>query len=176
MTARRLEVILRSLTVCLTVLCGAVHSGEAPARQATAAGTAAQTLDFEFFKTRVEPIFLKKRPGLARCYVCHGVRVKIGYRRSGFRLQTLSPESTFWTEEQSRLNYEVVSRLVTPGETTKSRLLVAARYRVTAKNSSPGLKDSPWAVRARLRANRPASRCAWLSPGSIPSACLMPKS
>jgi YVTN family beta-propeller protein len=94
------------------------------AAQEVSASTAAQSLDFGFFKARVEPIFLKKRPGLARCYVCHGVRVKIGYRRSGFRLQTLSPESTFWTEEQSRLNYEVVSRLVTPGETTKSRLLM----------------------------------------------------
>src|ERR1700730_6313062 len=95
-----------------------------PTAQEASASTAVQSLDFGFFKDRVEPIFLKKRPGLARCYVCHGVRVKIGYRRSGFRLQTLSPESTFWTEEQSRLNYEVVSRLVTPGETTKSRLLM----------------------------------------------------
>ena len=29
------------------------------------------TLDYEFFKTRVEPIFLKKREGHTRCYVCH---------------------------------------------------------------------------------------------------------
>jgi hypothetical protein len=28
-------------------------------------------LDYEFFKTQVEPIFLKKRPTHARCYVCH---------------------------------------------------------------------------------------------------------
>ena len=31
----------------------------------------APTLDYEFFKTRVEPIFLKKREGHTRCYVCH---------------------------------------------------------------------------------------------------------
>ena len=28
-------------------------------------------LDFEFFRTRIQPVFLKKRPDLARCYVCH---------------------------------------------------------------------------------------------------------
>jgi hypothetical protein len=28
-------------------------------------------LDFEFFRTRVQPVFLRKREGLARCYVCH---------------------------------------------------------------------------------------------------------
>jgi len=35
---------------------------------------AAQTppkLDYEFFKSRVEPVFLTKRPDHARCYVCH---------------------------------------------------------------------------------------------------------
>jgi hypothetical protein len=94
------------------------------AAQEVSASTAAQSLDFGFFKARVEPIFLKKRPGLARCYVCHGIPEKIGYRRSAFRLQSLSPESTFWTEEQSRRNFEVVSRLVTPGDLTKSRLLM----------------------------------------------------
>src|SRR5258708_894288 len=90
-----------------------------PAVQQASASTAAQSLDFEFFKARVEPIFLKKRPGLARCYVCHGVATKIG-----FRLQTLPPESAFWTEEQSRRNFEVVSSLVTPGDSTMSRLLM----------------------------------------------------
>jgi YVTN family beta-propeller protein len=94
------------------------------AAQEAPASPAVESLDFEFFKARVEPIFLKKRPGLARCYVCHGMRVKIGYRRSGFRLQALSPESTFWTEEQSRLNFEVVSRLVNPGVPLMSRLLM----------------------------------------------------
>jgi hypothetical protein len=29
------------------------------------------TLDYDFFKTKVEPIFLKKREGHTRCYVCH---------------------------------------------------------------------------------------------------------
>ena len=32
---------------------------------------AAQSLDFEVYRTRVEPIFFKQREGHARCVVCH---------------------------------------------------------------------------------------------------------
>jgi hypothetical protein len=39
-------------------------------------------------------------------------------------LEKLSPGNTFWTEEQSRRNFEVVSLLVTPGEPLSSRLLM----------------------------------------------------
>ena len=35
------------------------------------AAPAASSLDYEFFKTRVQPIFLAKRPGHARCITCH---------------------------------------------------------------------------------------------------------
>lgn len=76
----------------------------------------AQTLDYEVFKTRVEPVFLKKRPGHARCVACHVDAA------TAFRLQKL-PENGVWTEEQSRKNYEVVLRLVTPGDAHSSRLL-----------------------------------------------------
>ena len=36
----------------------------------------------------------------------------------------LSPGATTWDEAQSRLNFEAVSRLVTPGEPLASRLLM----------------------------------------------------
>ena len=76
------------------------------------------SLDFEYYRTRVEPIFMKKRPGHARCVVCHAGS------NNAFRLQPLPAGSTNWTEEQSRRNFEVVSRLVTPGDPTSSRLLL----------------------------------------------------
>ena len=76
------------------------------------------SLDFEYYRTRVEPIFMKKRPGHARCVVCHAGS------NNAFRLQPLPAGSTNWTEEQSRRNFEVVSRLVTPGDPTTSRLLL----------------------------------------------------
>jgi hypothetical protein len=83
-----------------------------------AAGTlAAQSLDFEIYRTRVEPIFLKKRPGHARCVVCHSAN------NSAFRLQALPEGATAWTLEQSKQNFESVSRLVKPGDPADSRLL-----------------------------------------------------
>jgi hypothetical protein len=77
-----------------------------------------QALDFEYYKTRVEPIFLKKRPGHARCVVCHAGS------NNAFRLQPLPAGSATWTEEQSRRNFEIVSYLVTPGDPGTSRLLI----------------------------------------------------
>src|SRR2546422_4271416 len=62
-------------------------------------------LDFEFFKARVQPIFLHKRKGLARCYVCHS-------QGTPFRLQALAPGAASWTDEESRKNFDAARRLV----------------------------------------------------------------
>jgi hypothetical protein len=89
----------------------------------TPASPDAQTpqLDYEFFKTRVEPIFLKKRSEEhARCYVCHQVSRHGGGPLS---LEMLPPGMSFWTEEQSRHNFEVVSKLVVPGNPSLSLFL-----------------------------------------------------
>jgi hypothetical protein len=79
----------------------------------------AQSLDYEVFKTRVEPIFLTKRPGHVRCTVCHSER-----SNNSFKLETIPQGAKFWSEEQSRKNFEVVSRLVAPGDPAKSLLLL----------------------------------------------------
>jgi hypothetical protein len=86
---------------------------------AVASPASAQSLDYEFFKTRVEPIFLTKRPGHVRCYVCHSER-----SNNSFKLQTIAPGGKFWTEEQSRKNFAVVSLLVVPGAPGQSLLLL----------------------------------------------------
>ena len=78
--------------------------------------SARAALEFDFFRTRVEPIFLKKREGRARCYVCHS-------RGTWFRLQPLSPGSTSWNEEQSQKNFEAAKRMVKPSDPMASRLL-----------------------------------------------------
>ena len=78
---------------------------------------AAETLDFEVYRTKVEPIFMKKRGAHARCVSCHSAS------NSAFKLQELAPGATGWTEEQSRKNFASVSKLVVPGEPLKSRLL-----------------------------------------------------
>ena len=87
--------------------------------QASAAGAGAQALDYAFFKANVEPIFLQKRPGHTRCYVCHADR-----SNNAFKLQKLAAGSKSWSEEQSRSNFEMASRLVVPGKPDASLLLL----------------------------------------------------
>jgi hypothetical protein len=98
------------------VIIVAVLAGLAASEENTAAQTATK-LDYEFFKSRVEPIFLTKRPDHARCYVCHAES------NNAFRLEKLSPNASSWTEEQSLRNFETVSKLVNPGDLDSSRLL-----------------------------------------------------
>ena len=76
------------------------------------------SVDFETYRDRIEPIFLKTREGGVRCYDCHSVMA------TRLRLEPLSPESSSWTPEQSRLNFKIVSDLITPGNPMKSRLLL----------------------------------------------------
>ena len=93
----------------------------AGARTSQNADAPTPQLDYEFFKTRVEPIFLKRRSAdHARCYVCHQIRIHTGGPLS---LERLLPGMSFWTEEQSRRNFEVVSKLVVPGDPSSSLLL-----------------------------------------------------
>jgi len=77
-----------------------------------------EALDFQRFKSEVQPIFLKERPGHARCYGCHTESSRI------FRLEKLSPGAADWNEEQSRRNFQTVSQLVAPGDPTSSLLLI----------------------------------------------------
>jgi hypothetical protein len=74
------------------------------------------SLDYEFFKARVQPIFLAKRTGHARCVACH-------VSGTPLRLQPLTPGSANWNEEDTRKNFEAVRRMVVPGS-AKSRLLI----------------------------------------------------
>ena len=94
-----------------------VRTGEPEAKSSVAG-----SLDFEFYRTRIEPIFLKpRRPDEGSgnaCYTCHTTVA------SRLRLQPLSPGATFWTEAQSRKNFEIVLHLVRPGEPLKSPLLL----------------------------------------------------
>jgi hypothetical protein len=77
--------------------------------QPASSPSAAAPLDYDFFRTKVEPIFLFKRPGHARCVVCHTIN------HVPLHLVPLSPGSTTWNEEQSRQNFELVQRVVVPG-------------------------------------------------------------
>jgi len=77
---------------------------------------AGPTLDYNFFKERVQPIFLAKRPGHARCVTCHS--------HGAPPLQPLSPGATTWNEEQSRANFAMWKMFVVPGNPLKSPMLL----------------------------------------------------
>jgi len=85
--------------------------------QTPAASSDSSPLDFEFFKTKVQPIFLAKREGHARCYACHSTGTP-------FRLQRLSPGATTWDDEQSRKNFTAASAMVNTREPDQSPLLM----------------------------------------------------
>ena len=72
------------------------------------------SLDYEYFKTKVQPVFLTKRPGHARCISCHGSGTPL-------RLQPLAPGATSWTDEESQKNFQVIRRVSIAG--MKSRLV-----------------------------------------------------
>jgi|SRR5215510_1081105 len=79
---------------------------------------AAQTLDFGVYRSTVEPIFVTKRDGFTRCVVCHGGAA------NSFGLVRLRPGVNTYTEDQSRKNFEVVTKLVVPGRPEDSHLLM----------------------------------------------------
>lgn len=77
---------------------------------------ASPALDYEFYKVRVQPLFLEKRQNHARCVTCHAGSTTL-------RLQRFSPGAQAWTEEQTRQNYAAATTMVVPGSPAASKLL-----------------------------------------------------
>ena len=75
-------------------------------------------LDFDYYKTNVEPIFLERKAGFTRCVVCHSDGGRVGF------LEELERGAEGWTDEQSRRNFDAIQRLVVPGDPLASRLLM----------------------------------------------------
>ncbi len=124
---------------------------------------ASVALSFQIFRSRVEPIFLKERPGHARCYGCHSE-----YNRS-FHLEKLSPGATNWTAEQSQRNYQNILEHVVPGDPASSRLLIhplgpeaggdpfhSGGYQFQSQNDPDWLTIAEWVRSGRTDTN-PAS-------------------
>jgi hypothetical protein len=97
----------------VVVAAAALTLGSAPAWSQQA-----KPLDYEVFKSRIEPIFLERREGHVRCYVCHSEN------NNAFHLERLSPGASSWNEEQSRKNFQSVSGLVYSSDPATSRLLI----------------------------------------------------
>src|SRR5207244_10978996 len=78
--------------------------------------SSSSAVDFEYFKTKIQPILLAKREGHARCVSCHTTGTPM-------RFQPLSPGAAMWNEEESRKNFEVIRARVVAGNPLKSKLL-----------------------------------------------------
>jgi len=70
----------------------------------SSAPAASPSLDYEFFKTKVQAVFLAKREGHARCVVCHS------FNNAPFKLVSLSPGARPGTKSSSRRNFELIKR------------------------------------------------------------------
>jgi hypothetical protein len=100
-----------TVTVCWALLIALLSQQPAPS------STAPPPLNYDFFKTKVQPVLLAKRPGRARCVSCHS-----SPHIALFHLRPLSPGSTTWNEEESRRNFEETKLMVLAGN-LKSPLL-----------------------------------------------------
>jgi hypothetical protein len=88
----------------------------APGRGEAGQQPAAAALDYEYFKKNVQPIFLRKRPGHARCVACH-----IG--ATPMNLSPMAKGSTGWSEEETKKNFAAVQKVAVAGN-PKSMLLI----------------------------------------------------
>jgi hypothetical protein len=105
---------MSNIAISFAVLLGLLS--QVPAR---AQASKPASLDYQYFKTKVQPIFLAKRTGHARCISCHVVPTG-----AVFQLQKLSPGETTWNEEESRKNFAAVTQVVALPGNAKSPLLM----------------------------------------------------
>src|SRR5260370_26939288 len=72
------------------------------------------SLDFETYRSRIEPIFVKKREGNTRCYDCHSALA------TRFRLERFLPGTPSSAQEQSPQNFQPVSPFVSLSDPLKA--------------------------------------------------------
>jgi hypothetical protein len=113
----------RASRTCASIAaCGLVSLSLATSPVASTVDTQAPaSADIESYRNIVEKVFLTDRggttPGIAACVMCHTWQTSVR-----FSLQTPATD-TGWTAEQSRRNFDVVTKLVNTADPESSRLL-----------------------------------------------------
>ena len=128
MMVKQKYVLLTAVLALLLAGCGEQESAPSPTQASSTDSSPApfKGLDYEYYVSAVEPIFLRHRGGFVgtdtSCVACHTTQAN-----APLGLQPLTEEngSVFWTEEQSRQNFENVTMLVNPSAPETSRLLLA---------------------------------------------------
>jgi hypothetical protein len=132
-----------------------------PAEGTDVMAEAAPTVDFEFFQSCVQRVFVTTTPGALPCTECHGGGT------AGFA-RPVGDGRDFWDEEESRLNFRVAMRLIEPGEPTRSRLLMhplayegGGDYTHNGPRRWRSMDDPEWQMLAAwVRGERTGSVCA----------------
>jgi hypothetical protein len=115
---RRQPLVQLTLSIVFSAGLGPQHRISPPVASAQEPSIpSAEALDFGTYRDRIQPLFLNKKAGLARCYVCHS-------QGTPFRLQRLSAGQSTWNDEETKKNFEAIQRLVSPGKPEASRLLL----------------------------------------------------
>jgi hypothetical protein len=91
----------RIVTITATAIAAALLLGTA-----SFVSHAETSLDYDYFKAKVQPIFLTKRATHARCVMCHADANNM------LKLENLPEGQAAWTEEQTRKNFDTVSKIV----------------------------------------------------------------
>jgi hypothetical protein len=99
---------------------------------------ASPTLDYQFFKDKVQAVFLHKREGHTRCVACHTVNNVMT-----MHLVPLSQGATTWNEEQSRQNFQWVQRVVVPGYEDSLLISIRSPKRLAAIPVTAAASNSP---------------------------------
>ncbi len=73
-------------------------------------------LDFEFFRSCVQQVFANPREGQLPCSRCHSGGL-IGFAPAPGRGDT-------WTDEEAQRAYELIARVITPGNPEQSRFMI----------------------------------------------------
>lgn len=115
-----------ALVVCavfvVSVAAATANSASEPAPPTSQAREFSTTADIEAYRNSVEKVFLTDRggtmPGYAACVMCHTWQTSVR-----FSLETPATDAG-WTMDQSRKNFEVVTKLVNTAAPATSRLLL----------------------------------------------------
>src|SRR3984957_15053831 len=103
---------MKRASFCFVAAASLSLAAAGPSSQANgqaASSNSSPPLNFEFFKAKVEPVFLAKREGHTRCVVCHSIN------NAPLHLVPLSPGATSWNAQQSRQNFVLIQKVVVPG-------------------------------------------------------------
>jgi len=117
-------------------------------------------LDFEFFRTCVQQVFASPRYGQLPCTECHSGG------SAGFA--PAPANGTSWTEAEARRGFEVIQRLIVPGNPERSRFMLkplhnesGGSYTHNGVRRWQSQNDPEWQVLAEwIRGERTGSSCS----------------